>query len=81
VSSADGEAVEFLLTSAAAKNWKHAFSDEQAAIAQAEGFGGGKYAERVRKRFLDEYRRAKELEIPKGYDFRIDGRPTQPNLM
>src|SRR5215210_3995739 len=81
VSSADEEAVEFLLASAVAKIWKHAFSDEQAAIAQAEGFSGGEYAERIRDRFLDEYRRAEELTIPKGYDFHIDGKPTQPNLM
>jgi len=69
VSSADEEAVEFLLTSAVDKIWKHAFRDEEAAVTQAENFSGGEYAERVRKRFLDEYRQAKELRIPQGYAF------------
>ena len=35
ISSADEEAVEFLLASAIAKIWKHAYSDEEAAVAQA----------------------------------------------
>ena len=81
LSSADEEAVDFLLASALAKLWKHAFRDEAAAVAQAEAFTGSEYAERVRSKFLDEYRRAKELEIPSGYSFRIDGKPTAPNLM
>ncbi len=31
--------------------------------------------------FLDEYRAAKTLRFPPGYAFRVDGRPTLPNLM
>ena len=72
VSSADEEAVEFLLTSAVNKMWKHAFRDEEAAVAEAE---------RVRKRFLDEYRQAKELRIPQGYAFEVEGELTPPDLM
>jgi superfamily II DNA or RNA helicase len=81
VSSADEEAVEFLLASAAAKIWKHAYRQERAAAAQADAFTGDGYAEEVRSRFLDEYRQAKDLAIPQGYAFQVSGRPAPPNLM
>ncbi len=81
VSSADDEAVEFLVASATAKVWKHAFVDEAAAVAQAEAFDGDEYSERVRRAFLDEYREAKGLGIPVGYAFRLDGQLIAPNLM
>ncbi len=79
--SADQEAVEFLLASALTKIWKHAFQDEDDAVAQAENFDGDEYAEKVRSQLLDEYRRAVGLSIPPGYRFEIDGLPAQPNLM
>jgi superfamily II DNA or RNA helicase len=81
VSSADEEAVEFLLASAVAKIWRHAYRDEVAAVAQAEAFSGAGYAVRVRTRFLEEYRQAKDLAIPDGYAFQVDGKPARPNLM
>ena len=71
--SADEEAVEFLIASAKAKIWKHVFHDETTAIAQAEAYTGDSYSDRVRTEFLDEYHRPKNLEIPTGYAFRIDG--------
>jgi hypothetical protein len=40
VSSADEEAVEFLIASAKAKIWKHVFRDEAAAVAQAQSYTG-----------------------------------------
>src|SRR5262249_12917977 len=70
IRSADEEAVEFLIASAVAKLWKHAYQDEAAAVAQAEAFHGEGYAEQVRNRFLQEYRQANELPIPEGYAFR-----------
>jgi hypothetical protein len=81
VSSADEDAVEFLLASAGAKIWKHAYRDEETAVAQANAFSGDGYAQQVRSKFLDEYRQAKDLAIPPGYAFRIDGKPALPNLM
>jgi hypothetical protein len=81
VVSADQEAVEFLVASALAKIWKHAFRDESAAVAQARAFTGDAYAERVRIEFLAEYERVKALEIPAGYSFTVEGQPKQPNLM
>ena len=44
-------------------------------------YSGGDYANQVRDRFLAEYEAARTLPIPDGYDFRIDGKPTPPNLM
>jgi len=81
VSSADEEAVEFLLASAIAKIWKHAYRDEEAAAAQALAFSGDGYAEQVRSSFLDEYRQVKGLALPHGYAFQVSGKPTPPNFM
>jgi len=81
VSSADEEAVEFLLASAIAKMWKHAYQDETPAVAQAELFHGEGYAEQVKTRFLEEYRQAKNLAIPDGYCFTVNGKLAPPNLM
>jgi len=81
VSSADEEAVEFLLASAVAKIWKHAYHDEAVAVAQADACGADGYAEEVRSRFLDEYRQARNLAIPHGYVFQVNGKPAPPNLM
>jgi Hypothetical methyltransferase/Probable Zinc-ribbon domain/Type III restriction enzyme, res subunit len=81
VSTADTEAVEYLIASAVAKIWKHAFNHETMAIAQAEAFHGSDYAERVQTRFLDEYHQAKGLLIPEGYAFAVEGRLATPNLM
>ncbi|MBD2741404.1 DEAD/DEAH box helicase family protein [Coleofasciculus sp. FACHB-1120] len=81
VSSADEEAVEFLIASAKAKIWKHVFWDEAAAVAQAQSYTGDSYAEKVKSEFLDEYHQAKNLPIPTGYTFRINGKIAEPNLM
>src|SRR5262249_36547697 len=45
VTSADEETVEYLLASAVAKIWKHAYQDEEAAVTQANAFSGDGYAE------------------------------------
>ena len=81
VASTDAEAAEFLLASAKAKIWSHAYRDESEAIAECEKFGESAYSERVRTEFLEEYRAASKLTIPDGYSFTIDGEIRQPNLM
>jgi hypothetical protein len=81
VTTADAEAVEFLVASACGKLWRHAFRHEDSAVKQAEAFVGEGYADRVRSEFLAEYRRAHSLKTPAGYAFRIDGKLTLPNLM
>jgi Hypothetical methyltransferase/Probable Zinc-ribbon domain/Type III restriction enzyme, res subunit/Helicase conserved C-terminal domain len=81
-SSSDEEAVEFLISSAIAKIWKHAFHDEIAAIAQAEQKSANEYTERVRNRFLEEYWQAKKLSLPEDYAFHdMQGNMINPNLM
>jgi hypothetical protein len=81
ISSADEEAIEFLLASAVAKIWKHAFASEPEAVREAETYKGGTYSETVRAQFLDEHRAAVNLPIPTGYAFKIDGIAQSPNLM
>jgi hypothetical protein len=86
-STADAEAVEYLIASAVAKIWRHTFDCEDSAVAQAEAYravginSNSDYAERVRRRFLAEYHQAKDLAIPDGYAFTVDGKLTPPNLM
>ena len=81
VASTDAEAAEFLLASAKAKIWSHAYRDECEAISECETLGESTYSERVRTEFLDEYQAASRLTIPDGYSFTIDGKIRQPNLM
>lgn len=77
----DQEAIEFFITSACTKIWKQAFLDENKALEQVKNFNGGEYANRVKDLFLDQYFGAKNLEIPKGYSFKVDGKLREPNLM
>jgi hypothetical protein len=81
IRSADEEAIDFLIASGVGKLWKHAYRDELAAVAQTELFSGEGYAEQVRTRFLNEYHQAKDLAIPAGYAFCVNGQPQAPNLM
>ncbi len=82
VSSADAEAVAFLIASAVRKLWSHAFRDEAQAVAQAEAAPDNEYAQRAAGRFLAEYRAAKDLVIPAGYAFRgLDGELSETHLM
>jgi len=53
VTSADEEAVEFLIASGIIKIWQHAYQDEAAAVGQAEAFSGEGYAEQVKNTFLE----------------------------
>jgi len=81
ITSADEEAVEFMIASGISKLWKHAYRNEGPAVSQAEAFQESGYAEQVKNRFLEEYRQAKDLPIPLGYAFQINGEPQAPNLM
>ena len=81
VASTDAEAAEFLLASAKAKIWSHAYRNEGEALSECEKFGESAYSERVRTEFLEEYQAASSLTIPAGYSFAIDGEIRQPNLM
>jgi superfamily II DNA or RNA helicase len=83
VANADAETVKFLLDSAKAKLWRHAYLNPKEARDQAASFKGDVYSTLVRDRFLAEFDEADALQIPAGYAFRL--RPgaeiTKPNLM
>lgn len=84
IANADAETVAFLLDSAKAKLWRHAYVEPDAAKAQATAFQGDTYSSIVRDRFLAEFTEAEALQIPAGYSFRPGGADTPivpPNLM
>lgn len=70
VANADAETVKFLLDSAKAKLWRHAYRKEEEAEKQARGFRGDAYSTIVRDRFLSEFDAARDMELPAGYAFR-----------
>jgi hypothetical protein len=83
IANADAETVKFLLDSAKAKLWRHAYVDAKEARDQAACFQGDVYSSLVRDRFLAEFDEAGALQTPAGYAFRPGpGAPiTPPNLM
>ena len=84
IANADAETVAFLLDSAKAKLWRHAYVAPEVAKQQAEAFQGDTYSSIVRDRFLAEFNEAEALKLPAGYVFRPEGpnTPVQPpNLM
>ncbi len=84
IANADAETVAFLLDSAKAKLWRHAYVEPEVSKAQAAAYHGDTYSSIVRDRFLAELTEAEALELPAGYSFRPDGEGTPivaPNLM
>src|SRR5439155_4241217 len=61
IANADAETVAFLLDSAKAKLWRHAYVKREVAKAQAEAFQGDTYSSIVRDRFLTEFNDAEAL--------------------
>ena len=83
MANADAETVKFLLDSAKAKLWRHAYVDPAEAREQATAFKGDVYSALVRDRFVTEIDEADALALPAGYSFRpSEGADiTPPNLM
>ncbi len=83
IASADAETVKFLLDSAKAKLWRHAYLNPKEAREHAASFQGDVYSSLVRDRFLAEFDDAEALVMPKGYAFRPvpKGPIVPPNLM
>ena len=83
IANADAETVKFLLDSAKAKLWRHAYQDPQAAELQAREFEGDAYSTIVRDRFLAEFDTAQSMELPQGYAFRPtpEREVCEPHLM
>ncbi|MEZ4447633.1 MAG: zinc-ribbon domain-containing protein [Polyangiaceae bacterium] len=83
VASADAETVKFLLDSAKAKLWRHAYLEPEEAERQARTFDVDTYSRIVRDRFLAELDAANSLQLPSGYAFRPTptAKITEPHLM
>ncbi|XGB40299.1 MAG: DEAD/DEAH box helicase [Cyanobacteria bacterium LVE1205-1] len=80
VASADQEAVDFFIASRRNRIWAEVFEDESA-VEAIEAFIDEGYGRQVRDQFLDEYNQARDMTIPSGWAFRVDGKVTPPNLM
>jgi transcription elongation factor Elf1 len=80
VASADQEAVDFFIASRRNRIWAEVFEDESA-VEAIESFTDDGYGRQVRDQFLDEYNQARDMAIPSGWAFRVDGKITPPNLM
>lgn len=80
VASADQEAIDFFIASRRNRIWAEVFEDESA-IQSIEQFTKEGYGREVRDQFLDEYNQARDMEIPSGWAFRVNGKITPPNLM
>lgn len=80
VASADQEAVDFFVASRRNRIWAEVFEDESA-VEGIEEFTDEGYGREVRDEFLDEYNQARDLNVPSGWAFRINGKITPPNLM
>jgi len=78
----DEEAVEFLVSKAVSKIWKLALRDEENFRENLiADYPAGEYSKQVAERFLAQFHGAQGLMIPQGYDFKVGGSPTAPNLM
>jgi hypothetical protein len=80
IASADQEAIGFFVASRSNRIWAEVFEDESA-IEGVENFTDEGYGRQVRDQFLDEYNQARDMSIPSGWAFRVNGKITPPNLM
>ncbi|MEI8118929.1 MAG: zinc-ribbon domain-containing protein [Methylophilaceae bacterium] len=80
VASADQEAIDYFVASRLNRIWAEVFMDESA-VEAVESFTDEGYGRQVRDKFLDEYYQARDMLIPTGWAFRINGKITAPNLM
>ncbi len=70
IANADAETVKFLLDSAKAKLWTHAYENPEEAEQQARAFKGDAYSTIVRDRFIAEFDATQTMSLPEGYAFR-----------
>jgi len=81
--SVDEEAIEFYTTYSINQLWKDAFLDEKKTINGIEKVGktGNKYKDLVAGTFLKDYKKTKNLKIPKNYVFSDGTNLIEPFLM
>jgi hypothetical protein len=79
----DEETAEFLINKALGRIWSKVLREDalDEVLLDIKNHQGQEYASTLQKRFLAQYEGANNLVIPKGYDFKIDGEPIDPNLM
>ena len=80
----DEETVEFLVNKAVGRIWSSLLrtnQDTASVISEIKGHIGLDYSKQVKERFISQYEGANNLKLPKGYDFKINGEPINPNLM
>jgi Hypothetical methyltransferase/Probable Zinc-ribbon domain/Type III restriction enzyme, res subunit len=80
VASSDQEAIDFFIASKRNQIWAKVFEDDSE-VKAIEAFTDDGYGRQVRDQFLDEYYQAKDMVIPSGWAFRVNGKITLPNLM
>ena len=80
VASSDQEAIDFFIASRRNRIWAEVFENESA-VEAIEAFTDDGYGRQVKDQFLDEYNQARDMAIPSGWAFRVDGKVTPPNLM
>jgi Hypothetical methyltransferase/Probable Zinc-ribbon domain/Type III restriction enzyme, res subunit len=80
VASSDQEAIDFFIASKRNRIWAEVFEDKSA-VEAIEAFTDDGYGRQVRDQFLDEYYQARDMVIPSGWAFRVNGKITWPNLM
>ncbi len=80
--TSDEETIEFLIANRVGGLWQDVLNNGGAIDLEAlRNEKGGMYFETIRSRFLSQYDEAQNLVIPSGYDFRVDGKLAEPNLM
>jgi len=80
--TSDEETIEFLVANRVSGLWQSTLNNGGAIdLDTLRSEKGGVYFETIRNRFLSQYDGAQSLAIPRGYDFRVEGKLAQPNLM
>ena len=80
--TSDEETIEFLLANRVNRLWQAVLNNELTFdIESLRNEIGGAYFNIINQRFFTQYDGSQSLAIPKGYDFRVEGKPTEPNLM
>jgi superfamily II DNA or RNA helicase len=80
--TSDEETIEFLVVNRVSGLWQDVLNKNlEVEFENLRNDTGGVYFNTIRSRFLSQYDGAQSLAIPLGYNFRVDGRLAQPNLM
>ena len=80
--TSDEETIEFLVVNRVSGLWQDVLNRALAVeIENLRNDTGGVYFNIIRQRFFAQFDGAHSLAIPSGYDFRVEGKLAQPNLM